>query len=178
MDKISEYCMNFAKMNSLKAHRDEYNNVIIFKDGTKGYENSKPVILQGHLDMVCQKEEGYEIDFDKDGLILYEEDGYLKARGTTLGADNGIAVAMIMAILESDSISHPPIEAVFTTDEEIGMIGAGKLSFDLLKGKKMINLDCEDPKEITVSCAGGSDFVMSIPLKYKNHIYLASHTRR
>lgn len=167
MEKISEYCMNFAKKHSLKANRDEYNNVIIFKDGTKGYENSKPVILQGHLDMVCQKEEGYEIDFERDGLSIYEEDGYLKARGTTLGADNGIAVAMIMVILESDNISHPPIEAVFTTDEEIGMIGAGKLAFDLLKGRKMINIDCEDPKEITVSCAGGSDFLMTIPLDYK-----------
>lgn len=167
MDKISSYCEEFAKKNSLRYIRDTTNNVIIFKDGTKGYENSEPVILQGHLDMVCQKEDGVDIDFEKDGLDVYVEDGFIKAKGTTLGADNGIAVSMILSILERNDISHPPIEAVFTTDEETGMFGAKGLSFDNLKSKKMINIDSEDDKVLTVSCAGGSDFVMTFDIKRK-----------
>lgn len=167
MDKISSYCEEFARKNSLKYIRDNENNVVIFKDGTKGYENSEPVILQGHLDMVCQKEDGVDIDFEKDGLDVYVEDDFIKAKGTTLGADNGIAVAMILSILERNDISHPPIEAVFTTDEETGMFGAKGLSFDNLRGKKMINIDSEDDKVLTVSCAGGSDFVMTFDIKRK-----------
>ncbi len=167
MDKISSYCMDFAEKNSLRAVRDEANNVIIFKSATKGYEESEPVILQGHLDMVCQKEPGNLIDFKKDGLRIYVDGNFVKADGTTLGADNGIAVAMILAILESDEYNHPAIEAVFTTDEEIGMIGAGKLDTSLLSGRKMINLDAEEPDTLTVSCAGGSDFKLTIPTKRK-----------
>ena len=121
--------------------------------------------MQGHLDMVCQKTPDCPIDFEKDGLDIYIDGDFIKAKGTTLGADNGIAVAMIMAILESCDLEHPPIEAVFTTDEEIGMIGAVKLSLDKLKGKKMINIDSESPEIITVSCAGGSDFEMTVPVK-------------
>lgn len=162
MNAISSYCMDFAAKHQLKAMRDEADNVIIFKAGTKGYENAEPVILQGHLDMVCQKTEESKIDFDKDGLKLYVDGDFVKAEGTTLGADNGIAVAMIMAILESSDIPHPPIEAVFTTDEETGMIGAGKLSCECLKGRKMINLDAEEPDTVTVSCAGGSDFRLNL----------------
>ena len=164
MEKISGYCMEFAERHSLKAVRDKANNVIIFKAGTTGYENSEPIILQGHLDMVCQKAEECDVDFEKDGLDIFIDGDLIKAKGTTLGADNGIAVAMILAILEGDDISHPPIEAVFTTDEEIGMIGAGKLDLSLLKAKKMINIDSEDPSCITVSCAGGSDFQATIPV--------------
>ncbi len=164
---ISDYCMEFAKTHALKALHDDANNVIIFKSGTKGYEDAEPVILQGHLDMVCQKTEGSAVDFTKDGIDLYIDGDYIKAKETTLGADNGIAIAMIFAILESEEIPHPPIEAVFTTDEEIGMIGAKKLCFDWLKGKKMINLDSEDPKTITVSCAGGSDLRISLPIVRK-----------
>jgi len=167
MSRISEYCMNFAEKHSLKAIRDAADNVIIFKEASNGYENAEPVILQGHLDMVCQKETGCCIDFEKDGLDIFIEGDSIKAQGTTLGADNGIAVAMIMAILESDNYAHPPIEALFTTDEEIGMIGATALDASVLKGKKMINLDSEDWGVITVSCAGGSDFVMNIPVKRK-----------
>ncbi len=168
MEAISKFCLDFAEKHSLKAVRDDANNVIIFKDGSSGYENSEPVILQGHLDMVCQKTEDSKINFETDGLEIYRDGDFLKAKGTTLGADNGIAVAMVMALLERNDISHPPIEAVFTTDEEIGMIGAGKLSVDLLKGKKMINIDCENPQELTVSCAGGSDFVLLVPTKKSN----------
>lgn len=168
MEKISAYCMEFATGLGLSAICDDAKNVVIYKDGTKGYEAAAPVILQGHLDMVCQKTEESDVDFENDGIEPYVEDGFIKARGTTLGADNGIAVSMIMAILASDNIPHPPIEAVFTTDEEIGMIGAGKLDTSVLKGKKMINIDAEEEDFVTVSCAGGSDFRIFIPVERKS----------
>ncbi len=164
MKNISNYCTEFAKNHNLKFIKDDADNVIIYKNGSKGYENSESVILQGHLDIVCQKEDSCNIDFEKDGLDIYVQDGFVKANGTTLGADNGIAVAMILSILESDDIAHPPIEAVFTTDEEVGMLGALKLDFSNLKSKKMINLDSEEEINLTVSCAGGSDFVMNLPI--------------
>ena len=167
MCKIAQFCENFAKEHALKCVRDNANNVIIYKNGTAGYENSEPVILQGHLDMVCQKALDCNIDFETEGLQLCVDGDFLKANGTTLGADNGIAVAMILAILESDDVSHPPIEAVFTTDEETGMNGALALDATLLKGKRMINLDEEKEGQVTVSCAGGSDFVVDIPLATK-----------
>lgn len=165
MQKVSEYCVEFAKEHSLKFVKDSSCNVVIYKDGTAGYENSQPVILQGHLDMVCQKDEGVSIDFENDGLDIYVDGDYIRARGTTLGADNGIAVAMVLSILEREDITHPPIVAVFTTDEEIGMVGAKELSLDILGAKRMINIDSEDSQVITVSCAGGSDFVMTLPLE-------------
>ena len=164
MDDIAEHCVNFAKEHNLKYVRDDANNVVIYKNGSAGYEQSEPIILQGHLDMVCQKTPDHDIDFLKDGLDLYVDGDFIKARGTTLGADNGIAVAMIMAILESNDIAHPPIEAVFTTDEEVGMIGARALDMSILRGKQMINLDSETEGIVTVSCAGGSDFQVSVPL--------------
>jgi dipeptidase D len=141
MLKIADYCEAFAKKNSLKYVRDNANNVIIYKAASKGYENAEPIILQGHLDIVCQKTEEKEIDFLTDGLDVFVDGDFVAADGTTLGADNGIAVSMILAILESDEYSHPAIEAVLTTDEEIGMIGATKLDMSLLHSKKMINLD-------------------------------------
>lgn len=165
MAKISHYCVDFAEKHGLKYYTDSYGNVVIYKDGTAGYENSQPVILQGHLDMVCQKTEDCPIDFTKDGLDVYVDGDYIKAKGTTLGADNGIAVAMIMAILESNDISHPPIEAVFTIDEEIGLIGANVLDKSVLKSKRMINLDAEEDDTLTVSCAGGNDFTVKIPFE-------------
>ena len=165
MEKISSYCLDFAKKHSLKAVRDDYNNVIIYKEGTDGYTSSEPIILQGHLDMVCQKDADVKINFEQDPITLITDGDFLKAKGTTLGADNGIAVCMILAILESSEIEHPPIEAVFTTDEEIGMIGASHLDLSLLKGKKMINIDSEDPEVLTVSCAGGSEFKVTVPLE-------------
>ncbi len=158
MEAVSQYCVNFAKEHNLKYYTDRLNNVVIFKDGTCGYENSQPVILQGHLDMVCQKTADCTIDFLKDGLDIYVDGDFVKAKGTTLGADNGIAVSMVLAILESDDIAHPPIEAIFTTDEETGMYGAKALDMSILKGKRMINIDSEEDDCITVSCAGGSDF--------------------
>lgn len=165
-DKISEYCVNFAKEHNLEFIKDNANNIIIYKNGSKGYENSKPVILQGHLDMVCQKTEDSNINFETDGLEIYVDGDFIKAKGSTLGADNGIAVAMIMSILADNNLAHPPIEAVFTTDEEIGMIGASQLNTSLLKSKKMINLDAEEGNILTVSCAGGSDFKFILPLTF------------
>lgn len=167
MDAISEFCLDFAKENGLKAIRDGANNVVIYKPGTAGYENAEPVILQGHIDMVCQKTEDCAIDFENDALEVVTDGDFIKAKGTTLGADNGIAVSMIMAILASKSLPHPPIEAVFTTDEEIGMIGAQALDTDALKGRKMINLDAEEADILTVSCAGGSDFKVFLPIVKK-----------
>ncbi len=165
MEAISDYCMEFAKAHSLEAYKDEACNVIIYKSASGGCETKEPIILQGHLDMVCQKDEGKEIDFEKDGLTIFRDGDFIKADGTTLGADNGIAVAMVLAILDDESLMHPPIEAVFTTDEEIGMVGALKLDFKKLHAKRMINIDSEDAKKVTVSCAGGSDFSVSIPLE-------------
>ncbi len=165
MSAIARFCENFAKEHNLKYIRDDADNIIIYKNGTAGYENSDPIILQGHLDMVCQKTPDCDIDFNSDGLRLYVDGDFIKAHGTTLGADNGIAVAMLLAILESDNIDHPPIEAVFTVDEEVGMLGARALDKSVLRGTQMINLDSEEDGTVTVSCAGGSDFKINIPLK-------------
>ncbi len=163
MEKISTYCLDFARLHGLKAVRDSANNVIIYKNATPGYEAAAPVILQGHLDMVCQKTPESNVDFEQDGICPYIDGDFVKAKGTTLGADNGIAVAMALAILASDDIAHPAIEALFTTDEETGMYGAMALDAKLLKGKKMLNIDAEEPGTVTVSCAGGSNFHMTMP---------------
>ena len=168
MEKISDYCVDFAIKNGLKYKKDSACNVIIYKNATFGYEKSEPIILQGHLDMVCQAEDDYQIDFENEGLKLYREDDFIKAQGTTLGADNGIAVAMVMAILEDKALSHPKIEAVFTTDEEIGMLGATALDERLLTAKRMINIDSEEENIITASCAGGIGFSAKIPFKLEN----------
>ena len=165
MQQISSFCLDFAKKHGLWAYRDEACNVVIKKDRSCGYENLKPIILQGHLDMVCQKEHDSKIQFETDGLDIFEDGEYIRANGTTLGADNGIAVAMIMAILADKTLEHPPIEAVFTTDEEIGMIGATALDMSLLQAKRMINIDSENSAIVTVSCAGGSEFGVSFPIK-------------
>ncbi len=165
---MARFCKNFAVNHNLKYVKDDADNVVIFKDGTHGYENSEPVILQGHIDMVCQKTEDATTDFVNRGIELFVDGDYLKAKETTLGADNGIAVAMILAILESDNIPHPPIEAVFTSDEEIGLVGAGKLDKSILSAKKMINLDSEEDDTVTVSCAGGCHFHAKTPVNYQN----------
>ncbi len=162
MDKISAYCVDFAKKHSLKYIIDDAKNVVIYKPASSGYENAAPVILQGHMDMVCQKNNDSDFDFLSDALKVYTEGDFLKADGTTLGADNGIALAMIFAILENDQIAHPEIQAVLTTDEEIGMLGAVALDMSCLTAKRMINLDSEEDGVVTVSCAGGVDFKMNL----------------
>ncbi len=168
MKRIAEYCIEFANKRKLKAIRDDANNVIIYKPATSGYETAEPIILQGHLDIVCQKEIDSNFDFEHDGIELVIDGDYITANGTTLGADNGIAVAMILAILDGDAVSHPAIEAVFTTDEEVGMLGAAKLDMNLLSARRMINLDAEEENVLTVSCAGGSDFSAVLPIEFSD----------
>lgn len=155
--KVSDWIVSFAKDNNLEYIQDEQNNVLIRKNGTSGYEHYSPLILQGHMDMVCEKNKDTKFDFEKDPIQLVYDDntGFLKANGTTLGADNGIAVALTMALLESDSIKHPPLEVIITTDEEEGMSGAIGLDYSLFKGKTMINLDTEEYGEVYISSAGG-----------------------
>ena len=165
MKRISDYCVAFAKERNLEVIQDEVNNVIIKKPGTAGFEDSEPVILQGHLDMVCEKTADSDHDFKTDGLELYVEDGYLKAKNTTLGSDNGIAVAMAMAVLDSSDIPHPPIEALFTVDEENGMGGAHAIDMTQLKGRKLINLDSEEEGVLTTGCAGGLQFESRFPVQ-------------
>lgn len=165
MSKIADFCESFAKEHSLEYHRDEADNVVIFKPASSECKSTKPIILQGHLDMVCQKSQNIDIDFLNDGINAYVDGDFVKAEGTTLGGDNGIAVAMILAILESDEYKHPPIEAVFTVDEEIGLLGAAELDVSALKGKKMINIDSEEDDTVTVSCAGGRNFIATVPVE-------------
>lgn len=170
MQAISDYCVNFAVANSFEYYRDEYNNVIIYVPGTGEYVNATPIILQGHLDMVCEKDADVEFDFNTDSLKLIYNGDNLTADGTTLGADNGIAVAMMFAIVENKSpnFEHPPLELLLTTDEEIGLIGAIQFDSSKLRGDKMINLDSEDEGIITVGCAGGIRIESSIPVEYSN----------
>lgn len=163
--KISDYLVQFAKKQGLRYVQDESNNVIIWKDGTAGYEDHAPVMLQGHMDMVCEKEADCTIDFTKDGLDLRLEDGIISAKGTTLGGDDGIAVAYALAILASDDIPHPPLEVVLTVDEEIGMLGAAALDASVLKSRTMLNMDSEDEGFFLVSCAGGCTSVAHLPVQ-------------
>lgn len=160
--EISEYCVNFAKEHNLWYYRDGLNNVIIKKPG-KG----NPVILQGHLDMVCEKTADSSIDFEKDGLDIYADGDLIRARGTTLGADDGIAIAFILAVLASEDIEHPPIEAVFTVDEETGMFGAYGLDTSKLSSKTILNIDSEEEGVFTAGCAGGIRVEARIPAVYK-----------
>ncbi len=167
MKHIADICENFAHERGLECVRDAADNIIIKKPGTAGYENSESLILQGHLDMVCAKDPDCEKDMATEPIELYVDGDYLRARGTSLGGDNIIAVAMIMAILDSDDIAHPPIEAVFTVDEEVGLLGAAALDFSLLSGKRMINLDSEEEGVFTVCCAGGVRVNATIPLIFE-----------
>lgn len=162
--QISDYCVAFAKEHGLRYIQDGMNNVILFKDGTEGYEDSAPVMIQGHLDMVCEKTPESTIDFEKDGLTILLEDGVISADGTTLGGDDGIAVAYALAILASDDIPHPPLEVVLTVDEETGMYGASALDCSPLKARTMLNMDSEDEGCLLVSCAGGVRSVCRLPV--------------
>lgn len=166
--QISDFLVKFAEDHGFKYVQDELNNVVIYKPGTPGYENSPTVIIQGHMDMVCEKRPDVDHDFMKDGLNISVKDGYVTANGTTLGGDDGIAVAMALAILDSKYIPHPPIEAVFTVDEEIGMGGAENIDLSVLKGKKLINIDSEEEGILTVGCAGGFGYNTEIPVTREN----------
>ena len=166
--QISDYLVSEAKRLGLEVIQDEVLNVIIKKPATSGYENSPGIILQGHMDMVCEKNKDTVHDFSKDEIKLRTDGDYLYATGTTLGADNGIAVAMGLALLASDDIPHPSLEVLYTVNEEVSMKGAIKLDGSLLSGKYIINLDSEEEGKITVSCAGGVTAVVTIPKEYKD----------
>ncbi len=153
--RISDFLVKFAKERNLDYVQDKVGNVIIRKPGSVGYEDSQPVIIQGHMDMVCEKIESSNHDFTKDPIEMFVEDGFLKAKGTTLGADDGIAVAFGLALLDDETIEHPPIELLITIDEETGMVGANNIDLSVLKGKKYINIDTDVEGTIICGCAGG-----------------------
>ena len=153
--QISDLCVKFAQERGLRFRQDKLNNVIIWKDATPGYENTEPLILQGHIDMVCAFEPDCGIDMKTDGLKLVVDGDWVKADKTSLGADNGIGVAIAMALLDDDTLKHPRLEALFTTDEETGMFGANGVDLSVLEGHNLINIDSEEEGYLTVSCAGG-----------------------
>ena len=156
-ERVIEFIKNFGTSLGLETFEDEIRNVIIRKPATPGMENRKPIVLQGHLDMVHQKNNDTTFDFDAQGIDMYVDGDWVRARGTTLGADNGLGVAMIMAILESTTIKHPAVEALFTIDEETGMTGALNLKGGVLQGEILLNMDTEEDDEIDIGCAGGID---------------------
>ena len=156
-EKVVAFIKDFGNNLGLEVIEDEVQNVIIRKPATAGMENRKPIVLQGHLDMVHQKNADTVFDFDTQGIEMYVDGDWVRAKGTTLGADNGLGVAAIMAVLESTDIAHPAIEALFTIDEETGMTGAMNLQGGVLQGEILLNLDTEEDDEIDIGCAGGID---------------------
>jgi dipeptidase D len=164
-EKIREYILDFAKKQGLKAKTDAVGNVVIQKPAAKGMEKRPTVILQGHMDMVCEKNSDVAFDFSKDPIKLKIQGDLLTADGTTLGADNGIGIAMGFALLEDKTVKHGPLEVLFTVDEETGLTGAFAIQPDMLTGRTMLNLDSEDFGVITVGCAGGGDTTIELPVK-------------
>ena len=160
-EKVIEFIKTFGENLGLPTSVDETGNVIITKPATPGMEDRQPIVLQSHLDMVCQKNNDVDFDFDTQGIQMYVDGDWVRAKGTTLGADNGIGVATIMSILESNTIAHPALEALFTIDEETGMTGALALKPGQLKGQILLNLDTEEDDEIDIGCAGGVDVTAS-----------------
>ena len=164
---ISDYLVSFAKAHGLHYRQDESNNVVIFAPGTCGLEDHESVILQGHMDMVCEKDAGCPLDMAVDGLDVTHDGCCIFAKGTTLGGDDGIAVAYALAILDDNTIAHPPLEVIITVDEEIGMLGAAAMDLADVKGRTMLNLDSEDEGIFTVSCAGGATCTVSLNAERK-----------
>lgn len=162
---ISDYCVRFAKERGFEHYQDDKGNVVIIKKAANGYEDAPAVILQGHLDMVCEKAPGCQIDMTKEGLRLATDGEWIWAEGTTLGGDDGIAVAMALALLDSEDLPHPRLEVVLTVDEEIGLLGAAALQTDMLQGRYMINVDSENEGVLTISCAGGVRANCHIPIE-------------
>jgi len=167
-DKIIAYLENFAKSKNLEYKKDRVNNIVIRKPASKGGENKPMVALQCHVDMVCEKNNDVDKDFLKDPIEAYIDGEWVKAKGTTLGADDGIGVAMQLAILDSDIDGIGPIECLFTVDEETGLTGANGLENDMIKSKYLINLDSEDEGQIFIGCAGGKNTLGFLPIKYQS----------
>ena len=161
-EKISNYIVEFAKSRNLEYYQDSLYNVIIIKEASEGYENVEPVILQGHMDMVCEKTPDCNKDMNEEGLDLEVNGDFISARGTTLGGDDGIAVAYALAILDDDTIKHPRLEFVCTVSEEVGMEGASGIDVSMLKGKKLLNMDSEDEGIMLASCAGGCSSMVKL----------------
>lgn len=165
--EISDYLVRFAKAHGLFCAQDGSDNVLIVKDASAGYEDAPPVILQGHMDMVCVKEEGCAVDFETEGVKLFVDGDFVKARGTTLGADDGIAVAYALSILEDSSLAHPRLEVVITSDEEVGMLGAKSMDLSLLKGHILLNIDSDVEGHFLVGCAGGVTARATFPVAWR-----------
>ncbi len=166
MTAIRQFCVEFAEERGLTVKTDKANNVVIYKDATADMVGKAPVMLQGHMDMVCEKNPDCEIDFLTQGLDFRNDGEKIWAEGTTLGADNCLAVAYALAILDSDTISHPPLEVLFTTDEEVGMIGAGQVDGTWFQSRRLLNLDSEEFGVVTAGCAGGSEVSITYPLLF------------
>ena len=162
---ISDYLVSFAQTHGLRYIQDDLNNVILFGEGTCGMENHEPVIIQGHMDMVCEKDDDCPIDMQTQGLDVTHDGQFVYAKGTTLGGDDGIAVAYALALLADKTIAHPPLEVVITVDEETGMFGAAGIDLSMLKGRKLLNIDSEEEGIFTVSCAGGARGTIRLPLE-------------
>lgn len=162
-EKILSYILDFGKKHQLETLQDDTGNILIRKKAVAGMEQVKPVVLQCHVDMVCEKNADTNHDFEKDSIQVFVEDGWLKAKGTTLGADNGVGVAFNLALLDSKDIQHGPIECLFTVDEETGLTGAFGLKPDFLQGKILLNLDSEDDGQFFIGCAGGIDTTIEYP---------------
>jgi dipeptidase D len=158
-DKILEYLLDFGRKHKLETLRDEAGNILIRKPASKGMEKVKSIVLQSHVDMVCEKNADTEHDFDRDAIVAWKDGDWIKAKGTTLGADNGIGIAAQLAILADDTLTHGPVECLFTVDEETGLTGAKLLRPDFLKSRTLLNLDSEDEGELFIGCAGGKDTV-------------------
>lgn len=164
-ERISKYLVDFAKVHGFRYLQDDMWNVIIYKPASAGYESHEPLILQAHMDMVCEKNKDVEFDFDKDALQLYIEDDWLKAKGTTLGADDGSGVAYMLAILDSNELAHPPLECVFTVQEEVGLYGAMNLKKEQFSAKRMINLDDGGEISTCTTSAGGVNVILKRTVK-------------
>ena len=162
---IADYLVEFAKEHDIRCIRDESNNVIFFQEGTCGMEDHAPVIIQGHSDMVCEKDADCSIDMATEGLDVTHDGQYVFAKGTTLGGDDGIALAYALAILADKSIPHPPLEVIITVDEEVGMLGADAIDLSMLKGRTLVNIDSEEEGIFTVSCAAGCRVTLTLDVE-------------
>ena len=164
-EQLAEYLLSLADEKGYEAEKDNAGNVVIRVPATEGHEDAPTVVLQGHLDMVCEKNSDVDVDFMKDGITAKKEGDWITAEGTTLGADNGIGLAAALAVAEDKDAVHGPLEILATVSEEVGLIGAGELQPGFLKGEIMLNLDSEEIGEVYIGCAGGGDSVLRLPLE-------------
>ena len=172
---VSDYLVQFAKDRDLEVHQDALYNVIIIKEASEGYEDAEPIILQGHMDMVCEKDPGVAKDMEKEGLDLEIDGDYIRAKGTTLGGDDGIAVAYALALLDSRTLRHPRLEFVCTVSEEVGMDGAHAIDLSPLKGHLLLNMDSEEEGVVLAGCAGGGTAAVTLPAEREKSDWSRMH---